>query len=205
MDNYAAHMFTDAVQAEQETLGMRERYQKMYRNRFTDGLTEDARAFIETRTSFYMATVSKTGWPYVQHRGGPAGFLKVVDDETLGFADYVGNKQLISKGNLTDNDKVSMILMDYPRRARLKIIGHAAMINVDDDADLAARLKVTGEDPTERLMRVKITAYDWNCPKYITPRFTEAEIEVMLGPRMRELAQENEQLRAQLAEKEALK
>jgi len=205
MDNYAAHMFTNTVQAEQETLGMRERYQRMYRNRFTDGLTEDARAFIATRTSFYMASVSETGWPYVQHRGGPVGFLKILPDDTLGFADYVGNKQLISKGNLIDNDKVSLILMDYPRRARLKIIGHATMINADADPDLAALLKVTGEDPTERLTTIKVTAYDWNCPKYITPRFTEAEIEEMLGSRMRALQLENEQLRAQLADKETSK
>ncbi len=205
MDNYAQHMFTEAVQAEQDALGMRERFQKMYRNRFTNGLDEDTKAFIETRTSFYMATVSETGWPYVQHRGGPIGFLKVKGDDTLAFADYTGNKQLISKGNLINNDRVSLFLMDYPRRARLKMIGHAKMISADDDPKLAARLRVTDQDPIERLMTIRITAFDWNCPKYIEPRYTEAEIQQMIGPRLQELTEENAGLRAKLADKENMK
>ena len=205
MDNYAQHMFTEAVQAEQDALGMRERFQKMYRNRFTNGLDEDTKAFIETRTSFYMATVSETGWPYVQHRGGPIGFLKVKGDDTLAFADYTGNKQLISKGNLINNDRVSLFLMDYPRRARLKMIGHAKMISADDDPKLAARLRVTDQDPIERLMTIRITALDWNCPKYIEPRYTEAEIQQMIGPRLQELTEENAGLRAKLADKENMK
>ena len=205
MDNYAQHMFTEAVQAEQDALGMRERFQKMYRNRFTNGLDEDTKAFIETRTSFYMATVSETGWPYVQHRGGPIGFLKVKGDDTLAFADYTGNKQLISKGNLINNDRVSLFLMDYPRRARLKMIGHAKIISADDDPKLAARLRVTDQDPIERLMTIRITALDWNCPKYIEPRYTEAEIQQMIGPRLQELTEENAGLRAKLADKENMK
>lgn len=205
MDNYAQHMFTEAVQAEQDALGMRERFQKMYRNRFTNGLDEDTKAFIETRTSFYMATVSETGWPYVQHRGGPIGFLKVKGDDTLAFADYTGNKQLISKGNLINNDRVSLFLMDYPRRARLKMIGHAKIISADDDPKLAARLRVTDQDPIERLMTIRITAFDWNCPKYIEPRYTEAEIQQMIGPRLQELTEENAGLRAKLADKENMK
>ena len=205
MDNYAQHMFTEAVQAEQDALGMRERFQKTYRNRFTNGLDEDTKAFIETRTSFYMATVSETGWPYVQHRGGPIGFLKVKGDDTLAFADYTGNKQLISKGNLINNDRVSLFLMDYPRRARLKMIGHAKIISADDDPKLAARLRVTDQDPIERLMTIRITAFDWNCPKYIEPRYTEAEIQQMIGPRLQELTEENAGLRAKLADKENMK
>lgn len=202
MDNYAQHMFTDAVQAEQEALGMRERFQKMYRNRFTEGLDDDTKAFIETRTSFYMATVSETGWPYVQHRGGPIGFLKVQGNDTIAFADYKGNKQLISKGNLAKNDRVSLFLMDYPRRARLKIIGHASMINADDDAALADLLRVTDQDPIERLTTIRVAAFDWNCPKYIEPRYTEAEIQRMVGPRLQALADENAELRAKLDDKE---
>ena len=202
MDNYAQHMFTDAVQAEQEALGMRERFQKMYRNRFTEGLDDDTKAFIETRTSFYMATVSETGWPYVQHRGGPIGFLKVQGNDTIAFADYKGNKQLISKGNLAKNDRVSLFLMDYPRRARLKIIGHASMISTDDDAALADLLRVTDQDPIERLTTIRVAAFDWNCPKYIEPRYTEAEIQRMVGPRLQALADENAELRAKLDDKE---
>ncbi|MGI9394990.1 MAG: pyridoxamine 5'-phosphate oxidase family protein [Boseongicola sp.] len=202
MDNYASHMFTDAVQAEQASLGMRDRFQKMYRNRFTDGLDDDTRAFVATRTSFYMATVGETGWPYVQHRGGPPGFLTLLDDDLLGFADYKGNKQLISKGNISGNDRVSLFLMDYSRKARLKIIGHAKMIMGEDDPKLAARLETVGQGTVERLTTIRVVAYDWNCPKYIEPRFTEAEIEKMLGPRIKELSDENARLREMLAAKE---
>jgi predicted pyridoxine 5'-phosphate oxidase superfamily flavin-nucleotide-binding protein len=202
MDNYASHMFTTAVQAEQETLGVRDRFQKMYRNRFTDGLDEDVQGFITKRTSFYMATVGETGWPYVQHRGGPPGFLKFLDDNILGFADYTGNKQMISKGNLAGEDRVSLFLMDYARKARLKIIGHAKMVAAEDEPELAGRLETVDQGPVERLVTVRITAFDWNCPKYIEPRFNESEIETMLRPRLEELADENARLRKKLGEKE---
>ncbi len=202
MDNFAHHMFTEAVRAEQSKIGVEDRFQQMYRNRFTDGLDADATAFIESRTSFYMATVSQSGWPYVQHRGGPQGFLKVFDAETLGFADYTGNEQFISKGYLSGNDRVSLFLMDYPRRARLKLIGHAKMVDADSDPDLLSRLATENEGPVERLVTIRVTAFDWNCPKYIEPRFTEPEIEAMLGPRLRELTEENARLRAALADKE---
>ena len=205
MDNYGKHMFTEAVQAEQDQLGMRERFQQVYRNRFTDGLTEDTNAFIQSRTSFYMATVSETGWPYVQHRGGPPGFLKVIGEDTIGFADYTGNKQLISKGNLSGNDKVSLFLMDYPRRARLKLIGHAEMLNADEDPALAEQLAVEGEGPVERLVRIRVAAYDWNCSKYIVPRYNETEVEAILGPTIRTLKEENERLKALLAGKDKTK
>ncbi len=202
MDNYATHMFTPDVRAEQAKIGVDERFERMYRNRFTKGIDKDAKAFIESRTSFYMATVSQTGWPYVQHRGGPAGFLKVFDADTIAFADYTGNKQLISKGYLAGNDRVSLILMDYPRRARLKMIGHATMVEADTDPDLAQQLAVEGQGPVERLVKIAVTAIDWNCPKYIEPRYTEAEIEAMIGPRLKELAEENVRLRAALSDKE---
>ena len=198
MDSFADHMFTPAVAAEQDKLGVRERMAKTYRNRFRDGLDADARAFIETRTSFYMASVGETGWPYVQHRGGPAGFLRVLDDETLGFADYAGNRQVITKGNLGGDDRVSLFLMDYPRRARLKLIGHARMVEAEAEPALAARLATPGAGTVERVVTIRIVARDWNCPQYILPRFTEAEIEEMLGPRLRALAAENAALKAEL-------
>ena len=203
MQSFADIMFTDAVQAEQAALGVRDRFQKVYRNRFTDGLDDDTRAFIATRSSFYIATVSETGWPYLQHRGGPPGFLTVLDDDLLGFADYSGNKQLISKGNLGGSDRVSLFLMDYARKARLKIIGHAKMVSADDNPDLAARLETVGQGPVERLTTIRVAAFDWNCPKYIEARFTEAEIETMLGPRIKELTDENARLHEMLAEKES--
>jgi len=184
MDNYGKHMFTDAVRAEQERLGLAERFEKMYRNRLTDGFDADARAFIESRTSFYMASVGETGWPYVQHRGGARGFLQFLDDTTLGFADYSGNKQLISKGNLSGNDRVSLFLMDYARQARMKIIGHAEMVSAEDDPALAERLRVTEEDPIERVAKIHVTAFDWNCPKYIEPRYSQDEVSALVAPHL---------------------
>lgn len=203
MDSYADHLFTPDVQAEQDRLGVRDRFAKMYQNRHRGDLDADTRAFIETRDSFYMATVGSSGWPYVQHRGGPSGFLRVLGGARIGFADYAGNKQLISKGNLTGEARVSLFLMDYPRRARLKVIGHATMVEAGEARDLAAALQVPGEGPVERVVAIDITAIDWNCPKYITPRFTEAEIEAMLRPRLTELGAENAALRARVAELEA--
>jgi len=187
MDNFASHMFGKATKDEQAKIGMRDRFEHIYRNRLTDGLQAEAIAFIESRTSFYIASIVDTGWPYIQHRGGPAGFLKVIDTDTLGFADYHGNQQFITTGNLATEDRVSLILMDYPRRARLKLIGHATMIPADQDQTLAKTLAQDGQGPVERLLTIKITAQDWNCPKYIEPRFTEPEIASMLGPKMSEL------------------
>lgn len=203
MDSYADLLFTPDVQAEQDKLGVRERFEKMYRSRHRGPLDDDTRAFIESRDSFYLATVGSTGWPYVQHRGGPAGFLKVLGPERIGFADYTGNKQLISKGNLTGGGRVSLFLMDYPRRARLKLLGQAEMVDAAEDPELAAQLQVEGQGNVERVMAIDLVAMDWNCPKYITPRFTEAEIEAMLRPRLNEIGAENAALRARVAELEA--
>ncbi|MDX8351450.1 pyridoxamine 5'-phosphate oxidase family protein [Cognatiyoonia sp. IB215182] len=187
MDSYAKHLFSDAAKQAQAGAGMRDKYERVYETRLTDGLQPDAIAFIESRTSFYMASIAETGWPYIQHRGGPAGFLKVIDTDTLGFADYRGNQQFITSGNLQTNDKVSLILMDYPRRARLKLIGHASMIAADENPELAQKLAQEGQGPAERLVTIRLVAQDWNCPQYITPRFTEAEIADLLGPRLNEL------------------
>lgn len=198
MDSYADHLFTPNVRAEQDRVGMGERYAKTYQNRLRDPLDEDARAFIETRDTFYMASVTETGWPYVQHRGGPAGFLKVLGPERIGFADYLGNKQFISKGNFTGNDRVSLILMDYPRRARLKLIGHASVEEAADNPALTAQLQTEGAAPAERLVTIDITAMDWNCPKYITPRLTEAEINAALAPKLKPLTDHIADLEARL-------
>lgn len=199
MDSYGELLFTENVQAEQDKAGTKDKYAKVYQRRHRGPLDEDARAFIEARSSFYIASHSESGWPYVQHRGGPAGFLKVLGPEQIGFADYTGNQQFITKGNLTGDDRVSLFLMDYPRRARLKLLGHARMCEAADEPDLAAQLHQEGEGPVERLSIIDIVAMDWNCPKYILPRFTEAEIEAMLGPRLRDLTEENERLKAELA------
>ena len=172
-------------------------------NRAFDRFTENEAAFIAARDSFYMASVSETGWPYVQHRGGPAGFLKVVDAKTLGFADYRGNRQYISLGNLTADDRVALILMDYAGRQRLKIYARAEVVAVGADPALVAAVTVPayGGVP-ERILKLHLETFDWNCPQHITPRFTEAEIAVAVAPlrdRVAALEAENEMLRERTA------
>ena len=157
-------------------------------------------AFIAERDGFYLASVSETGWPYVQYRGGPAGFLAAIDARTLGFADFRGNRQYITTGNVQANDRVSLFLMDYAHQQRLKIYGRMRIVDATDDAAaLAAKLTVPGySGRVERLVLITAEAFDWNCPQHITPRFTQAELEVALAPVREELAalrQENERLR----------
>ena len=147
-----------------------------------------------------MATTSESGWPYLQHRGGLRGFFKVLDPGHLGFADYRGNRQLLSTGNLAHLDRVALFLMDYPTRSRVKILGRAQILNPADDPALAAKLT----DPTmaervERLFLIAVDSYDWNCSQYITPRFTSAQITTALDPlkaRIAELEDEIQLLRS---------
>ena len=148
-----------------------------------DAFTEEEAAFIATRDSFYMATTNADGWPYIQHRGGPAGFLKVLGPHLLGFADLKGNRQLLSTGNLEGNDRVALFLMDYPHRERLKILGHARVLDAREHSDLADQLSPAPElrDRIERLFLIEAVSYDWNCPQYITPRYTLAEFEAAGG------------------------
>ena len=131
-------------------------------------------AFIAERDSFYLATVSETGWPYIQHRGGPRGFLRVLDEHTLGFADFGGNRQLITVGNLSVNDRVALFLMDYERRERLKILGHARVLDPKADPALTNRLAVDNYRARfERVFVINVVAFDWNCPQHIAPRAGE--------------------------------
>lgn len=194
---------TPSVKAAQAENGSLDLWSTAGKNRAFDRFGDAEAAFIASRDSFYMATVSQTGWPYLQHRGGPAGFLKVLDDKTLGFADFRGNRQYISLGNLKADDRVSLFLMDYPRRARLKIFARAEMQDLAADADLAERLALPGyRAKVERAMLFHLEAFDWNCPQHITPRFTEAEISGAVEPvrqELRELKAENDRLRAELA------
>jgi predicted pyridoxine 5'-phosphate oxidase superfamily flavin-nucleotide-binding protein len=162
-----------------------------------DQLGPDEREFIATRDSFYLATVTETGWPYVQHRGGPSGFLRVLGSNLLGFADVRGNRQLLSTGNLAANDRVALFLLDYPQRTRLKILGHARVSAAADDPELARELAVAGGGPVERLVRIEVVGYDWNCPKHITPRYTKADVEEVVGPLQRRIAELEEKLREQ--------
>ncbi len=188
-----------AVQAE---MGVDQLWTPGAVDRVSEAFTPSEVAFIAERDSFYMASVSQTGWPYVQHRGGPPGFLKVLDETTLAFADYAGNRQYISTGNLDADDRVALILVDYPRRARLKILAHAERLALDAEPDLLARVSVPGyRARPERIFRLRLAAFDWNCPQHIVPRFTEAEIARAVAPlrdRLAALEAENQQLRERL-------
>ncbi|MEO1014320.1 MAG: pyridoxamine 5'-phosphate oxidase family protein [Pseudomonadota bacterium] len=198
MRHFGDIMFTEGVRAEQERMGSREAYARMTAAPAPAGLTEREASFIAARDSFYMATVNEEGWPYVQHRGGPAGFLKTLGATTLGFADYRGNRQYVSTGNLAKDARTSLFLMDYPNRARLKILGRTIVTPAADNADLAARLHFEGEGRVERLFVIEVEAFDWNCPQFITPRYTAEEIRAVVGERVAELERENEALKKKL-------
>jgi len=178
--NFTEIAFTPSVRAAQERYGSRAAYGRVEQK--ADGtpalLGEQERAFIEARDGFYQATVSETGWPYVQFRGGSAGFLKVLDGRTIGYADFRGNRQYLSVGNMAANERVALILMDYAAQRRLKIWARARVVHPDEDRDLVAALVTPGTTvPVERAMLLAVEAFDWNCPNHITPRYTAVEVE----------------------------
>jgi predicted pyridoxine 5'-phosphate oxidase superfamily flavin-nucleotide-binding protein len=204
-----AHGFLDiaatpSVKAAQAANGAADYWSQFKGHRANDRFTADEAQFIAARDSFYMATISQTGWPYIQHRGGPPGFLKPLDDRTLGFADFRGNRQYISVANLAAIDRVALILVDYPHRRRLKIYAHAEEKALGGDPALAERLLLPGyRAKPERALILHLEAFDWNCPQHITPRFTENEVAEALAPvreRLAALEAENKTLRDQLAD-----
>ena len=195
---------TPSVRAAQASMGADHTWQDFRGHREFDRFTDSEAAFIADRDSFYMATVSETLWPYVQHRGGPRGFLRQIDAQTLAFADYRGNRQYISTGNVAANDRACLFLMDYARRARLKIYVHVEILAPADDPALTAQVSDTAYGAKiERIYRLRLQAFDWNCPQHITPRYTEEQVRTVVDPLRARLAQlEAEQgvLRAQLAQ-----
>ena len=196
--NYRHTLFDEAVKAEQRRQGSRASYDKMDANAdgTPDTLTAKEIAFIGERDSFYLASVTADGWPYMQHRGGPAGFLRHIAGNRIGFADYRGNRQYISTANLTGNDRVSLFLMDYPNRDRLKLVGHAVSVELADDPAAVTALMPAGYRATpERAFFIDVIGWEWNCSQHITPRFTEAEISAAVRP----MAAELNQLRAEIA------
>ena len=187
---FAEIAFTPDVKKAQEANGSRRSYARLESGKVHhDVLGPREATFIAQRDSFYMATTSETGWPYIQHRGGPPGFLRVLDEKTAGFADFRGNRQYISVGNLKANDRVSLILMDYPNRTRLKILGRARLVGPDEQ-DILDRLSLPDyQVVVERGFIITIEAFDWNCPQHITPRFTPAEIETVITPLQQRIAE----------------
>lgn len=198
MKNFGEIFFTEDVQQKQDELGVRDKFQHVYRNRFTGVLDEQMRAFIETRTTAYIASNSTSGYPYVQHRGGPAGFLKVIGETEVGFSDYHGNQQIITGGNLVKDDRVSLILMDYARQTRLKMVGRMTMVQANENPDLAQTLAQDGQGPVERLARIYVEAVDWNCPKYIEQRFNKDEVSALVAPHLASRDRQIEILSARL-------
>jgi len=198
--NFGSLVFTPVVKALQERYGSRRQYARMESTkRSSDRLGPDETAFLAERDSFYMATVGSTGWPYIQHRGGPAGFLKVIDAQTLAFGDFRGNRQFISTGNVATDQRVALILMDYPRQARLKILGKAEILEGAAAQEWTARVRPPDYKAViERVYVIRVEAFDWNCPQHITPRFTAEQIREALSPierQMQELTEENARLR----------
>ena len=204
--HYASIAFTDDVRAVQSDHGSDAFYgRKIVAGKAAPGrdpLTEDEKDYLSERDGFYLASVSETGWPYVQFRGGKPGFIHVVDDHTIGWADFRGNLQYISTGNMTGDDRVAIIVLDYAHQRRLKIFGHARIVTADEDpALLKALTDATDDSVVERAVLVDVEAYDWNCQQHITPRFSAAELEPALEPlraKLAELQAENDRLRAQL-------
>ena len=203
--NYRHILFDDAVKALQERHGSRASYLKLDAGAdgTPDRLTAKELDYIALRDSFYMASVNGDGWPYMQHRGGPAGFLRHIEGNRIGFADYRGNKQYISTANLAGNDRVSLFLMDYPNKDRLKLVGHARRVELADNPELVTSLMPEGYRAVpERAFLIDVIGWEWNCSQHITPRFTEAEISAAIQPMAAELNQlraENAALHAQLS------
>jgi predicted pyridoxine 5'-phosphate oxidase superfamily flavin-nucleotide-binding protein len=193
---------TPSVKDAQRANGSAGHWSNFSGERTFDRFRDSEKAFITARDSFYMATVSETGWPYVQHRGGPSGFIRVLDDKTLAVADFRGNTQYISVGNLAAGDRAALIMVDYPNRRRLKIYAHVEIKSLADNPELAAAVATPGyKAKPERVLLFHLDAFDWNCPQHITQRFTEAEIDAALAPvreRLAQLEAENKALREEL-------
>ncbi|MCV7343756.1 pyridoxamine 5'-phosphate oxidase family protein [Mycolicibacterium rhodesiae] len=206
--HYASIAFTDDVRAVQNDHGSDTFYaRKVIAGTAApgrDSLTEDEKDYLSERDGFYLASVSETGWPYVQFRGGKPGFIHVIDDHTIGWADFRGNLQYISTGNMTGDDRVAIIVLDYAHQRRLKLFGHARIVTADQDPELLKGLTdETDDSVVERAVLIDVEAYDWNCQQHITPRFSAAELEPALEPlraKLAELQAENDRLRAQLDE-----
>jgi hypothetical protein len=194
--NFAEIAFTDAVKRLQEKHGSRTSYERMEKFNEVDGLTDNEVSFIQDRNSFYLATIGVKEFPYIQHRGGPNGFLKVLDSKRLGFIDFIGNKQYVSVGNMATNNNVSLIMIDYPTRTRLKIFAKAEVIELKDNPKLYEQLNLDDyKFRPERMMVLHIEAYDWNCPQHITPRYTTEEIEKAFLPQQNYITSLEEEIK----------
>jgi uncharacterized protein len=192
---FAEIAFTPRVKSEQERFGSRRSYARLEEGTSNhDRLGQREADFIAERESFYMATVSETGWPYIQHRGGPAGFVRVLDEKTIGFADYAGNRQYVSVGNLQGDKRVSLFFMDYANQIRLKLLGRASLVGAEETEQLTKLQTTDYRARIERGFLIDVEAYDWNCPQHITPRFTQAQVLSMVAPLKERIAELESQI-----------
>jgi predicted pyridoxine 5'-phosphate oxidase superfamily flavin-nucleotide-binding protein len=201
MGRFAAIAFTPSVKAIQSEMGSRAAYARMEASAESPvTIGDDERAFLAARDSFYLASVGEGGWPYIQHRGGPKGIVQVLGPHTIGFADFRGNRQYISVGNIATNDRVALIFVDYPNKRRLKVLARARVITAPGDADTLAKLAPPNYRASiERGVVLEVEGFDWNCPQHIIPRYTEGEITEATQPLREKLAAleaENAALRA---------
>ena len=205
--HFAEIAFTPTVKKLQEKLGSRTSYARMedVSGAINHRLSAAEAGFIAARDSFYMATVSETGWPYIQHRGGPAGFVRVLDEETIAFADFRGNRQYVSVGNLTSDDRVSLFFMDYAKQRRLKLFGRAKSVGLDNE-ELISRLEMPDyRARVERGFVIKVEGFDWNCPQHITERFTADEMHALTMPLTARIAELEDELRQSRALRSAVR
>ena len=199
MENYADLMFRGQVAEIQKAEGCHGIHKANYQRRTQAALSEDDMAFIQTRQSFYIASVNPDGWPYIQHRGGPVGFLKVLSPTRIACLDYVGNRQFITMGHVAEDPRVSLFLMDYMRRARMKLQGNATLVRLADADPAVLEQLPTEGTPAERLLIVDVVAMDWNCPKYIPPFVPVDVANAATENYAAELQAENNALKAELA------
>ena len=200
LQSFGSLVFTAAVKALQERYGSRRQYERLeQRGQQRAGFTAQETEFIAERDSCYIATRGSTGWPYIQHRGGPPGFLRVLDEQTIAFADFRGNKQYVSAGNLATDPRIALIMVDYPHQARLKILGNAQVLQGKQADGVIERVRLPAyQAVVESVFVIRVEAFDWNCPQHITPRYTEDQIHEALKStvaRMDELERENRELR----------
>lgn len=195
--NFAEIAFTDSVKLLQKKHGSRENYERVERTKVVNGLSDIEAEFIKNRDSFYLSTIGAKNFPYIQHRGGPKGFLKILDSKRLGFIDFTGNRQYISVGNLSDNNNVALIMVDYAVQARLKILAKAEIIGLTDNKELFEKLNLPDyKFRPERLMVFHIEAFDWNCPQHITPRYSLEEIDDLFIPQREHIAKLESEIKA---------
>lgn len=202
---FAETAFTPDVQRVQEKMRSRRGYARMLEgDAHHDRLGPSEAEFIGDRDSFYIASVGETGWPYIQHRGGPKGFVVALDPHTLAFADLRGNRQYISVGNVAEDERVALIFVDYPNRARLKVLARATVLTREQAPEVFDR--VAAPASAEAVFLLKVEGFDWNCPKHITPRFTEEQIHAAVQPlrdELSDLRRQNAELRAALEQRRA--